>query len=122
MRSTAAPSLSLKFASRLSSCKTKSVSSTRLRAAPPPGSKTAKKSQSRPLAERAENRRARLTAPGERQSRDDARRARVVGDDEPPPWVSIVLARHGQDADAGLLVGDGADDLADRVVGGHRRV
>src|SRR6185437_10067956 len=48
-----------------------------------------------------------IAASGERQTREDARRRRVIRDKEAPPRIGIVFARHRQDPDARLPVGDG---------------
>ena len=49
------------------------------------------------------------------------RRVGVAGDDVPPPRIVVVVTRHRQHADDGVLAMDGLDHRADGGVPGHRR-
>ena len=63
-----------------------------------------------------------VAAGAERQPGDDPRRVLVRGQQMPPPRIGIALLRHRQNADRGPTLADGADHLADRAIGRHRRL
>ena len=66
--------------------------------------------------------RAGIAARAKRQAGNDPRRIIVLRQEMTPPRIGVALLRHRQDADRGMAFGDGADHLADRAIGRHRRM
>ena len=61
-----------------------------------------------------------IAARTERQARHDPRRVVVGRQQMPPPRVGVAVLRHRQHADRDAPLGDGADHLKARLIGGHR--